>query len=79
MNLQQAKKYIEYLHQSELMFHFEDGAVDCLYGNGVCTLAQARAIDERIDAIYEAGLDWGEFECPIGYALHLMDQEELAQ
>lgn len=75
MTLESAKKYIRSLHENELMFHFDDGAIDCLYDNGVCSLSEAAAIQKNIDSIYQADLDWSQFECPIGYALHLMEQE----
>lgn len=72
MDIKQAKAFIEYLHKNDLMFHFDDCAVECLYRNGACSLGDAIAIQVEVDEIYAADLDWGEFECPIGYALHLM-------
>ena len=29
-----------------------------------------------VDEIYEAELDWGVYDCPIGYCLHLMAMEK---
>jgi len=74
MTFETAKAYIRYLDSNGLMYHFDDGAFDCLYRNNVCSLAEALDIQEVIDQIYEADFDWGEYECPIGYALHLMEQ-----
>jgi len=75
ITLEDAKRYIRALYEAGLMFHFDDGAVDCLYRNGACSLDEANRIDVNIDAIYGENFDWGEFECPIGYALHLMEKE----
>ena len=72
MNLTQAKKYIRDLHKRDLLFHFDDGAIDCLYYNKLCTLKEAMKIDVKIDKIYASNLDWGKYECPIGYVLHLL-------
>jgi len=69
-----AKLFIKRLQANKLIFHFDDGAVECLYGNGVVTREQADTIDRRVDEIYALELDWGEFGCPIGYCLHVMGE-----
>ena len=53
------------------MFHFDDGAIDCLYKNNVVTLEKAKEIDSTLDEIFNANLDWGDYECPFGYAIYL--------
>ena len=68
-NIKKAKDYIFKLHKNNLAFHFDDGAVDCLYKNNVCSLKEAKRIDRNLDEIYKADLDWGEHNCPIGYLL----------
>ena len=73
MDIKQAKAFIEYLHKNDLMFHFDDCAVECLYWTGACSLKKAMTIEVLKDRMYASKLDWGEFECPIGYALHLMN------
>ena len=71
MNLSKAKNFIEKLHKNNLMFHFDDGAVDCLYKNNKVTLEEAKEIDSTLDEIFNANLDWGNYECPFGYAIYL--------
>tara|TARA_R100001082_G_scaffold58807_1_gene32596 strand:- start:289 stop:513 length:225 start_codon:yes stop_codon:yes gene_type:complete len=71
MNLSKAKNFIEKLHKNNLMFHFDDGAIDCLYKNNVVTLEKAKEIDSTLDEIFNANLDWGQYECPFGYAIYL--------
>ena len=71
MTIIEAKSFINELYKKGLMFHFDDGATDCLYHNGVCTLNEARKIDKKLDQIYEANFDWGKYGCPIGYSLSL--------
>ena len=71
MNITEAKSFIKELHGKGLMFHFDDGAIDCLYHNKVCTLNEAKEIDKKLDEIYQSNIDWGEDGCPIGYSLSL--------
>ncbi len=73
-----AKAFIEALHAAGLMFHFEDSPESI--GNTVngewvrsFTDEQAEELTERVAELYD--LDWsvvGE-ECPIGYALTIME------
>ena len=76
MDISQAKKYIDDLQKRDLLFHFDDGAIDCLYRNDLCDLESAIEIDKTIDKIYSSDLDWGKYDCPIGYVLHLFKTRE---
>lgn len=73
-NRDEAQAFIKALHDADLVYHFDDGAVDCLAGNGLVTEGDALAIDAKIDACYRAweasGADLRN-DCPIGYALEL--------
>jgi|9_EtaG_2_1085328.scaffolds.fasta_scaffold05664_4 hypothetical protein len=75
-NIKKAKNYLIKLYKNDLMFHFDDGAVDCLYKNGVCSLEDAQIIDRNLDQIYESNLNWGKFICPIGYSIYLEKLED---
>ena len=48
MDISQAKKYIDDLQKRDLLFHFDDGAIDCLYRNDLCDLESAIEIDKTI-------------------------------
>lgn len=50
------------------IYHFDDGAIDCLHGTGACSKLTARWVDKQIDKCYDV---WGgdKEDCPIGYAL----------
>ena len=77
MTITEAKNFIKSLHKDDLMYHLDDDAVDCLYeSNKVTTLKRAKAIQKAVDEIYEAQLDWGLYDCPIGYCLHLMAMDK---
>lgn len=70
VTLNEAKAFINQLQDDGLLYHFEDTAKDCLedktsYGR-ICRIQRA------MDEIYCADLDWGEHECPIGYAINLI-------
>ena len=78
MTITEAKNFIKSLHKDDLMYHLDDDAVDCLYeSNKVTTLKKAKAIQKTVDEIYEAQLDWGVYDCPMGYCLHLMAPEKV--
>jgi hypothetical protein len=72
-----AERFLRALHREGLDYHFDDGALDCLYGNGIVDEECARFIDSQVDACYAAfeasGADLRE-DCPIGYMLKLMDE-----
>ena len=69
MNLQEAKSFLTKLESEGLMYHLDDDAVDCL--NQVTTQERAEQIQKTVNEIYSASLDWGEYECPIGYCIYL--------
>jgi hypothetical protein len=77
--IEQAKRWIEALHAADLMFHFEDSPDDI--GNLIDGAAwqrtfsdvQAATIARQRDRLYR--FDWGSFDCPIGYALHLIGHQ----
>lgn len=75
-NRAEGEAFIEALHGLGLMHHFDDGAVDCLYGNGLVTKGEAHAIDGKVAACYQAwelsGADMMN-DCPIGHALKVMN------
>ena len=63
------------MNKRKLIYHFDEDAEDCL--KGVVSKTEAKKIQSQVDAIYNADLDWGEFECPIGYCLHVMNAKTL--
>jgi len=67
MRLKHAKQFIEQLNINGHLWHFDDCPLDSL--NGVVGTETTRRYRETIAAIYAAGLDWGEYGCPIGYAI----------
>lgn len=72
----EAETFIRELDALGLMHHFDDGAVDCLYGNGLVTLDEAAAIDIRVGLVYlaweQSGADM-QNDCPIAFALDVMN------
>lgn len=69
INITEAKEYIYQLHIRDLIYHFEDGAQECL--GQFLTKEECDSIEKTIAAIYDADLDWEGSVCPIGYALEL--------
>jgi len=67
MRLKNAKQFIKQLSINGHLWHFDDCPLDSL--NGVASNLTARRYGEKIAAIYAAGLDWGAYGCPIGYAI----------
>ena len=74
MDITEAKNFIKSLHNDNLIYCLDgDDAIDCLYeSNKLTTLKKAEEIQITVDKIYEAELDWGKYECPMGYCLHIM-------
>lgn len=70
--LDEAKAFVQFLQDEGLMFHFEDDVHDIIWGGSseAPTHEELVQMDLRRDELY--GFEWGEFECPIGYALHVM-------
>ena len=73
-NRQEGEAFIALLQANGLMFHFEDDVHDIIWGETgeAPSFTELCAMDARRNELYE--LDWGEHECPIGFALTLMDQ-----
>lgn len=64
--------FIDELARTRLLWHFDDCAVDCLAEtNRRVSPADARTLNDQRDALYD--LEWGEHECPIGYALTVLE------
>lgn len=73
--IDQAKAFIQGLHNSGKMFHFEDSPESIINGETggeLFTLSECRKIRTRVRELYS--FQWGEFDCPIGYALHVMGE-----
>ena len=68
MQIKQAKQFIQKLSIKGHSWHFDDCPIDCL--EGVVSTETAQKYGRTIAAIYAAGLDWGAYGCPIGYAIH---------
>lgn len=70
----EAEAFIRELARLGLAYHFDDGAVDCLHGNGHVDLDEARQIDAKIAAAYDAweasGADL-KTDCPIGFLIEV--------
>ena len=75
---EEAERFLRAMHGAGLDYHFDDGAVDCLFGNRVVDEECARFIDSQVDACYAAfeasGADLRE-DCPIGFVLGLMQED----
>jgi len=79
-SIENAQAYIEALVAAGKDFHFDDDpheVIDHGTGERVFTDEEAEAVCHRLDEM--ADLDWGEYECPIGYCLHLQEAEQLAE
>ena len=73
-NIEQAKAYIERLVAEGKDFHFDDDPHEVIdYGTRqrVFSDKEADDVSQRLDEM--ATLDWGNYECPIGYVLHLQE------
>lgn len=71
--IDQAKVWIKELHDADLMFHFEDSPESIINGDtgeALFSLSDCKKIRARVRELYS--FPWGDFECPIGYALHVM-------
>lgn len=74
--IEAAKAFIEELHATDLMFHFEDSPENIInIGTGERTFTDSQASQLRLRVAELYSFDWsvaGE-ECPIGYALTIME------
>lgn len=73
----EAEAFITALHAADLLYHFDDSAVDCLHeSNALVSREAAEAIQDRVNACYDAweasGADMWD-DCPIGHALKVLD------
>ena len=71
MTITKAKNFILSLFKQNMIYHFDDGAIDCLYNNGLCTLKVAKNIDTIIELIRESDIEWGNDEDMFGYSLNI--------
>lgn len=73
-DLEGAKAFIAALEAEGLSWHFDDCPVDCLHEtNPHVSREDAELLGRQRDRLYD--FDWGAYECPIGYALHVFDPE----
>ena len=73
--IEQAKGFIAGLMEQDRDYHFDDDpkeVIDYATGERVFTDEEAEQLVKRIDEMYS--LAWGEYECPIGYLLHLREE-----
>jgi len=75
--IEEAKTFIENLHAADMMFHFEDSPENIISGatgGDLFTAEECPMVRARVGELYE--LDWSVagHECPIGYALEVMDR-----
>lgn len=75
---EEGEEFIALLHANSLMFHFEDDVWDIIWGElaNAPSDVEIAALDSRRNELYEGDFDWGEHECPIGYALYIMGLTE---
>jgi hypothetical protein len=71
------KAFIEALHASDMLFHFEDNPENIIKGrNGepLFTRIESKQVRQRVAELY--AMDWATVghECPIGYALEVMER-----
>ena len=75
--LDEAKAWIADLVAIGLMFHFEDSAdtiINGLTGERLFDDEEAVLVRARMAELY--ALDWpAEFECPIGYMMHVEERD----
>lgn len=77
-NRGEANTFITLLCANNMLFHFEDDVDDILWGEAAPHLIREEldALKLRVDELYSDDLDWGEHDCPIGYALEVMASME---
>ena len=73
--INQAKGFIVALVANGRDYHFDDDpkeVIDYATGERAFTDEEAEQLVKRVDEMY--ALEWGEYECPIGYLLHLREE-----
>lgn len=78
VNIDRAKVFIAELIDKDLFFHLEDDPAEIINAQGydLFTKEEAAVVRERIKELYS--FDWSiqGHECPIGFALELLEDEE---
>jgi len=75
--IEQAKAFIAGLVDQDKDYHFDDDpkeVIDYATGDRAFTDEEAEQLVKRIEEM--CALEWGEYECPIGYLLHLTEEED---
>lgn len=79
-DLEQGKAWLKAMKDNHLTFHLEDdpaSIVSIPSGERLFTDEQAADLRLRVDELY--GMDWGQYDCPIGYILHLEGHEDFVR
>ena len=70
-NLNNAKLFIRSLENANLMYHFDDDAIDCL-ANTDASINLIDMIQKYVDCIlFHKSIHWGSHEDPYGYAIFI--------
>lgn len=72
-NRAEGEAFIFSLIGSNLLFHFEDNPLDVvndLSGTFTFTMREALTLAKRVRELY--ALDWDKWDCPLGFALHVI-------
>ena len=67
-NLEEAKAFIDELKRCGKIFHFDDSPYDV----GCFDQNEAHHVNSRVIEMFKLNLDWGEYEDPYGYAMHVL-------
>lgn len=75
--LDEAKAWIQELQDKDLSFHFDDSAStigNMIDGQWVPLFSKSESaiVQARVNELYNPSFDWQPYDCPIGYALHVM-------
>ena len=70
-NLNNAKLFIRCLDKANLMYHFDDAALDCLR-NTDASIKLIDMIQKYVDCIlFDKSIAWGKYVDPHGYAIKI--------
>ena len=70
----QARSWIDELITQDKMFHFDDDpktVIDVKTSERTFSDEEADSLSQRVSELYN--FEWEKYECPIGYALHVME------
>ena len=71
-----AKVFIEMLYRNGIAFHFEDDVKDIIWSpEAQPSPSELEALQLRVEEMYRRDFDWGDHDCPIGYALELLHKQ----